>query len=78
MLLVCTAIASFAIVIVPALVAPLQRFRVALAAFGCGAVFAIYVASSGGFWPPFVVSAAGGSAGLWVAASQLKPSGIAM
>jgi hypothetical protein len=72
LLLLCTALASAGIVLVPALVAPARRFRVAVLAFGCGAAFALYAASGGSLWGPFFVAGLAGSASLWLAASRWR------
>jgi len=70
LVLLCTALASAGVVIVPARVAPGRRFHVALAAFTVGAVFALYVARGGSLWGPFFAAALAGSAGLWLVASR--------
>jgi hypothetical protein len=70
LILLCTAIVSAGIVIIPAYVAPAKRFRVAALAYGCGAVFALYGASDGDFWGPFFMAGLTGSASLWFIASS--------
>lgn len=74
LILLCTAAVSAGIVIVPALVAPAARSRVAFFAFACGAVYALYVASGGSMWGPFFVSGLSGSAGLWFIVSKGRSS----
>ncbi len=74
LILVCTAVAAFGIVIVPALVAPSHRFRVALASFLGGAAFAVYAAGGGSVWIPFAVAAVTGSGALRLAASKWRGS----
>jgi hypothetical protein len=77
LVLLCTAVVSAGIVVVPALVAPAGRFQVAVLAYGCGAVFALYAASGGSLWGPFFVSALSGSASLWLVAAKWRVRGIA-
>lgn len=72
LMLLCTAIVSAAVVVIPALVAPARRFEVAVLAYGCGAAFALYAASLGYLWRPFFVAALGGSASLWLAAAKWR------
>ncbi len=73
LMLLCTAAVSAGIVVIPACVAPAKRFLVAALAFGCGALFAMYAASGGYLWGPFVVAGLTGSASLWFAASKWRP-----
>ena len=63
---------AFAIVVVCGFVAPANKFTVALSAFLRGAVFAAFAASEGSMWGPFLAAAAGGSAGLVLAASRWR------
>jgi hypothetical protein len=72
LMLLCTAIVAAGIVIIPAYVAPAQRFLVAALAYGCGAVFALYAASDGSLWGPFFVAAFTGSASLWFVAARWR------
>jgi hypothetical protein len=69
LVLVYTGLVSVGVILVPGFLAPSHRFHVALSAYAIGACFAIYVATVGSMWAPFVVSAVGGSAALWLAAS---------
>ena len=78
LMLVCTALVSAGIVVIPALIAPARRFQVAAVAFGCGATFAIYAASGGSLWGPFFVSALTGAGSLWLVASKWNARGIAV
>src|SRR5262245_23856301 len=55
LLLVCTALVAAGVVLVPALVAPAHRFRVAMIGYGCGATFALYAASGGSMWGALLV-----------------------
>jgi hypothetical protein len=75
LILLCTAIAAAGIVVVPALVAPSRRFLVAALAYALGATFAVYAASGGSLWGPFLVAAISGSAALAVASSRWRGSG---
>jgi hypothetical protein len=68
--LLCTAIVTAGLVLVPAFVAPTHRFQVALQFFLFGGAFAIYAALSGSLWGPFLVSSATGLASLWWARSR--------
>src|SRR5215470_2026939 len=77
LILICTAAVSVGIVMLPALVAPARRFGVAMVAYGCGAAFAVHIASSGSLWGPVVVSGVSGSAALWLAASRWRKHEIA-
>lgn len=63
---------AFGIVVVCGFVAPANKFTVALIAFLCGAVFAAFAATEGSMWGPFIAAAAGGSAGLVLAASRWR------
>lgn len=72
LILLCTAVVSAGIVLIPAFVAPSNRFRVATFAFACGTVFGLYAASGGSMWGPFFVAASAGSASLWLAASKWR------
>jgi hypothetical protein len=72
LLLICTAAVAAALVIVPALVAPAHQFGVAVIAYSCGAVVAVYVAFGAFAWGPFVASALSGSAALWLAAAKWR------
>ena len=72
LVLLCTAVVSVGVVVIPAYVAPARRFLVAALAFACGAVFALYAASDGSLWGPFFVAALAGSASLWFAASKWR------
>jgi hypothetical protein len=67
-----TGMVSAGVVLVPAVLAPSHRFRVALAAYVYGAAFAVYVLAAGSAWGPFVVAAASGSAALLVAAARWR------
>lgn len=77
LMILCTAIVSAGIVVIPAYVAPAKRFHVAALAFGCGAVFALYGASGGDLWGPFFVAGLTGAGSLWFVASKCKIHGIA-
>lgn len=77
LILLCTAIVSAGIVVIPAYVAPAKRPLVAALAFGCGAVFALYGASGGYLWAPFFVAGLTGSASLWFVASKWRIRGLA-
>jgi len=72
LILLCTAVAATGIVVVPALVAPSRRFLVAALEYAGGAAFAVYAASGGDLWGPFVVAAISGSAALGLAASRWR------
>ena len=63
---------AFGIVVVCGFLAPANKFTVALIAFSCGAVFAVFAASEGTMWGPFIAAAAGGSVGLVLAASRWR------
>jgi len=76
-MLLCTAVVSAGIVVIPALVAPSRRFRVAVLAFTCGAAFALYAASGGSLWGPFFVAVLTGSASLWFVGSKWRAREIA-
>jgi hypothetical protein len=75
LILLCTALVSVGIVLVPALVAPAKRLHVAALAYGCGAAFAIYAASGGSLWGPFAAAALCGSGALWFAAARWRGPG---
>jgi hypothetical protein len=68
LVLVFTALVAAGVVLVPAVMAPAHRYRVATIGYGCGAAFALYVASAGSMWRPVLVSAVSGSAALALAA----------
>ncbi len=70
--IVCALLAAVGIVLVPARIAPSNRFTVAFVAYLCGAAFAVYVATSGSMWGPFIAAAIGGSAALWFARRTMK------
>ena len=72
LLFVCSVGVAIGIVLVPALVAPTFRWRVALLAFGCGAAFATYVVLEGFLWLPLLGSVLGGSYALWLAAAKWR------
>ena len=69
---VCTALVAVGVVILPARIAPSRRLPVAGVAYASGVVFAIYAASGGSLWGPFLVAAPSGSGALWLASSRWR------
>jgi hypothetical protein len=72
LVLVYTGLVSAGVILVPAFLAPSHRFYVALAAYAVGACFAIYVATVGSMWAPFVMSAVSGSVALWLSQRRIR------
>jgi hypothetical protein len=65
--LLCSAVAAAGIVLLPALAAPARRIAVAGCAYAAGASLALYAASAGGLWGPFLGAAIGGTLALGAA-----------
>jgi hypothetical protein len=66
----CAAFAAAAFVTIPAMIAPAHRVRVALVAFGCGAVLSAFLAIAADLWLPFGAAAVTGSIALFWSMSR--------
>jgi hypothetical protein len=67
LVILCAALSAIGVVLVPALVAPERKLKVATLAFTGGALLAIYIALHGSLWELLTAALVGGGLALWFA-----------